>query len=125
MNDPLTLISGSILLVGFVLMLAVKLWGPPPSKKRPDWLDTVLFPWNSQNPFRVRDLLSGGLLIFGRSGSGKTSSSGLQVAHSVVQVQTDTAGSQAQLRTGGLILAAKPDDLELWRRIFRHCRPVE
>ena len=45
-------------------------------KRRPrDVLETVLINWTRSDPFTVRDLLNGGVAIFGRSGSGKTSSS--------------------------------------------------
>ena len=36
------------------------------------------------DPFRVRDLLNGGVAIFGRAGSGKTSSSGRTLLQAIV-----------------------------------------
>jgi len=71
-------------------------------------LDAMLFQWNESDAFTVRDLLSGGVSIFGRTGSGKTSSSGKALANSIVRYP----GS------GGLILAAKPEDTGMWRAIF-------
>ena len=40
-----------------------------------DRLDAVLHRWSKDDPFTLRDLLNGGVAIFGRTGSGKTSSS--------------------------------------------------
>ena len=72
-------------------------------------LNQILFWWTRRDPFRVRDLLAGGVLILGRSGSGKTSSSG----RLLMRALADNPDS------GGLILAAKPEDEEDVRRIFR------
>lgn len=71
-------------------------------------LDTALLRWTPRDPFTIRDLLNGGVAIFGRSGSGKTSSSGKMIARSVV----------GHPKSGGLILAAKPDDVVMWESIF-------
>ncbi len=79
-----------------------------PSKKIRDLLDTALLYWSAGNPFTIRDLLSGGVCITGRAGSGKTSSSGREIAQSVVKHR----------KSGGLILAAKPEDLDMWNDIF-------
>jgi len=73
-----------------------------------DALDAVLLHWNRADAFTVRDLLNGGVAIFGRTGSGKTSSSGKALARAVVQYGN----------SGGLILAAKPEDAEMWQSIF-------
>lgn len=74
-----------------------------------DLLDRVLLQWTQDDPFTVRDMLSGGVAIFGRTGSGKTSSSGKAIANALVRLP----GS------GGLILAAKPmEDRAMWERIF-------
>ncbi len=72
-------------------------------------LDRVLLCWDADNPLTVRDLLAGGVAVFGRTGSGKTSSSGKAIARAVVGLP----GS------GGLILAAKPEDRVMWEGIFR------
>lgn len=71
-------------------------------------LDTPLLYWTSHDPFTLRHLLNGGVCITGRAGSGKTSSSGAEIGRAIVGVK----GS------GGLILAAKPEDLDMWKRIF-------
>lgn len=71
-------------------------------------LDRVVLWWSQHDPLTVRDLLNGGIAIFGRTGSGKTSSSGKQLARGIIGLP----GS------GGLILAAKPEDVDDWRRIF-------
>lgn len=73
-----------------------------------DALDAVLLHWTDTDAFTVRDLLNGGVAIFGRTGSGKTSSSGKALARAVVR-----NGS-----SGGLILAAKPEDAGMWQAIF-------
>lgn len=71
-------------------------------------LDRKLFHWSEKDPFTVRDLLAGGLLTLGMTGSGKSSSSGWQIGQALVR----DSGSY------GLILAAKPEDLPTWRKIF-------
>jgi hypothetical protein len=73
-------------------------------------LAQVLFWWTPRDPFTVRDLLNGGSLILGRAGSGKTSSSGRMLMQAIV----DNPNS------GGLILAAKPEDAADVRRTFRN-----
>lgn len=74
-----------------------------------DGLDRMLLRWGQKDAFSVRDLLNGGVAIFGRTGSGKTSSSGKALGNAIVRLP----GS------GGLILAAKPgEDREMWERIF-------
>ncbi|MBY0589145.1 TraM recognition domain-containing protein [bacterium] len=79
------------------------------AKGQPGNLDRILFRWTRRDPFRVRDLLNGGILILGITGSGKSSSSGKHIARAVVRDQNSY----------GLILAAKPDDLAMWQGIFR------
>jgi hypothetical protein len=77
----------------------------PPADK----LDRVLLRWDEENVFTLRDILSGGVAIFGRTGSGKSSSSGKAVARALVGLP----GS------GGLIIAAKPgEDRAMWEDIF-------
>jgi len=76
--------------------------------KKIDPLDATLLRWNPVDRLSLRDLLSGGVCITGRSGSGKTSSSGRIIANAVI----------AHPRTGGLILAAKQDDLAMWQAMF-------
>jgi hypothetical protein len=79
--------------------------------KKPDArsvLDRALLHWNLHDLFTLRDLLNGGCLILGRAGSGKTSSSGRTLMQAIVD----------NSRSGGLILAAKPEDAEDVRKIF-------
>jgi type IV secretory pathway TraG/TraD family ATPase VirD4 len=73
-----------------------------------DSLASVLLWWGENDAFTVRELLNGGIAIFGRTGSGKTSSSGKALANAIVR----HPGS------GGLILAAKPEDTAMWQAIF-------
>lgn len=78
------------------------------SKAR-DPLDQPLLWWTPDDPLTVRDLLNGGIQIFGRSGSGKTSSSGRAIAQAVLRYT----------KSGGLIVAAKPEDLAFWQALFK------
>lgn len=80
--------------------------------KRMRNLDRVLFRWTRHDCFTMRDLLNGGLLILGITGSGKSSSSSRQVALALARDRN----------TYGLILCPKPEDLDFWRRIFRSAR---
>lgn len=109
---------GDVLLLGGS-GFAVLLLGMMPKRQRglgqgegrrtPDALDRTLLAWNEDDRFTVRDLLNGGVAIFGRVGSGKTSSSGKAIANALARLP----GS------GGLILAAKPgEDRAMWEKIF-------
>lgn len=71
-------------------------------------LDSPLLQWNPRDAFRVRDLLNGGCLILGRAGSGKTSSSGRTLMQAIV----------SNPKSGGLILAAKPEDARDIQKVF-------
>jgi hypothetical protein len=73
-----------------------------------DPLDEKILLLSEHDPFTLRHLLNGGVAVFGRTGSGKTSSSGRELAEAAVRIP----------RSGGLILAPKPDDLPMWQRIF-------
>lgn len=75
---------------------------PKPSSTDP--LDQVILGFSDQDPFTIRDACEG-IQIFGGIGSGKTSGSGAHLAAAFLD-----AGF------GGLVLAAKPDEPELWRR---------
>jgi hypothetical protein len=79
---------------------------PKPPKPHP--LDACLVHWSDHDKFTVRDLLNGGVAILGRSGSGKTSSSGRLLGRSIVHHRN----------SGGLILCAKPEDRDEWERVF-------
>jgi hypothetical protein len=77
-------------------------------KRVADVIDQVLYWWTPNDPYRVRDLLNGGTLILGRSGSGKTSSSGRTLMRKIVE----------NPNSGGLILAATPQDAGDVRAVF-------
>jgi hypothetical protein len=106
-NDkPLALLvggAGAACMASAIFLKDAKLAG-----KVKDALDAVLMHWTKNDPFTLRDLLAGGVAIFGRTGSGKTSSSGKALANAIVR----HPGS------GGLILAAKPEDRQMWEGIF-------
>ncbi len=103
----------------FVLILSLVLFGLWHQVRRrafaqpSDRLETPLFYWTQRDPFSVRSLLNGGLCILGAVGSGKTSSSGKLVGTSIVRYSDGNVA-----KSGGLILAAKPEDLVMWRGIF-------
>jgi hypothetical protein len=80
-------------------------------KNARDVLERVLFMWTPTDPCTLRDALSGGIAIFGGTGSGKTSGSGKLIGEALVRLP----GS------GGLILAAKTEDLPMWQRLFERC----
>lgn len=80
----------------------------PPVKRRSDPMEQPLMWWTADDPLRVRDVINGGIAIFGRTGSGKTSGSGYQIGKAIVGLP----GS------GGLILASKPEDKAFWQGIF-------
>lgn len=80
-------------------------------RRSPDPLANTLLRWSQHDRLTVRDLLNGGIAVFGRSGSGKTSSSGKAIGRSII----------AHRNSGGLILAAKPEDVAMWRAIFQGC----
>ena len=77
-------------------------------RRQSNGLDTTLLNWTRDDPFTQRDLLDGGVLIIGRTGSGKTSSSGLLLGRRIVRNKNSC----------GLINAAKPEDVGMWQRIF-------
>jgi len=75
----------------------------------------VLFQWTPNDPFRVQDLLDGGVLCLGRSGSGKTSSSGRVMAREII----------ANRNSCGLITAAKPEDVHFFQRLFAQAKRTD
>lgn len=66
--------------------------------------DQAIYHFNHQEPFTIRQACEG-VQIFGGIGSGKTSGSGASLAKSFLR-----AGF------GGLVLCAKKDELETWKR---------
>lgn len=70
-------------------------------------LDHRLLVLAGSEPWRIRDAIEG-TQIFGGSGSGKSSGSGRTIAKAFIE-----AGF------GGLVLTAKPDDLEQWIKYLR------
>lgn len=90
-----------VVVVGVIRKISLRRQVSPtsPGKALTD-LDTPLFCWSQFDCFRVRDLLNGGVAILGRAGSGKTSSSGRRLMKSIAMNR----------QSGGLILAAKPED---------------
>ncbi len=67
-------------------------------------LDTPLYHFNGKEPFTIRQACEG-VQIFGGIGSGKTSGSGAALARSYLK-----AGF------GGLVLCAKKDEVDTWKR---------
>jgi len=94
-------------------LLAAKWWDRRHKRERShrkpkDPLDKPLFWWSDKDAFTARDLLNGGVAITGRAGSGKTSSSGRVLGDAIIR----------HTNSGGLILAAKPEDLGMWQAMF-------
>lgn len=75
-----------------------------PSTSPDDPLEQILLGLSESDPFTIRDACEG-VQIFGSSGSGKTSGSGRLLAQSYLR-----AG------LGGLVLTAKAEETELWRK---------
>jgi hypothetical protein len=82
--------------------------GSDPAAPTPFDLDTPLLNWSPTDRFTARDLVAGGVLLLGRSGSGKTSSSGRTLGAGILRLP----------RSGGLILAATSTDRDMWIRMF-------
>lgn len=76
-------------------------------RPRVEPLDVTLLNWSKEDKFSVRNLLDGGVAVFGRSGSGKTSGSGRALMKAIVKANS-----------GGLLLAAKETDADDVRAIF-------
>ena len=72
-------------------------------------LDIPLIDWQIGHPFTVRDACEG-VLIMGGLGSGKTSGSGALLAKKYL-----TKGF------GGLVLTAKEEELNLWKKYCKEC----
>ncbi len=72
-----------------------------------DPLDDILGYFGRSDPLIVRDLLRS-VSVFGQTGSGKSSGSGLMMARAIVKYRN----------SGGLILASKPEDRDWWQGIF-------
>ena len=73
-----------------------------------DPLDRVLLKWSANDYFTRRNLVDGGVGIFGAVGSGKSSASGRQLGCAVVAIPNSS----------GLINIPKPEDVPMWRQIF-------
>ena len=75
-------------------------------RRKADPLDAVLDYWATNDPLTIRDILRSAC-IFGQTGSGKSSGSGLMLARALVNYPN----------SGGLILASKPEDKEWWQEL--------
>lgn len=113
-DEPMILVSGGIAIVCLLHGTYLSLTGswekqPRLGSRKDDPLDHVLLHWDQENEFTTRDLLNGGVAVFGRTGSGKTSSSGKALGNALARLP----------RSGGLLIAAKSgEDRALWERIF-------
>ena len=88
----------------FFNLLQNPLRSTPSRTVAPDPLDAPLLWLGKNDPWTIRNACEG-TAIFGATGSGKTSGSGQALAKAFL-----SAGF------GGLVLCAKPDEAELWRR---------
>ncbi len=75
-----------------------------------DILDRVMLAISDKDSFRLRDMVEG-ILITGAPGSGKTTTSGKQLAHALLK----TPGM------GGLILTAKAEETQNWIAYAKTC----
>ena len=101
---------GAVLVIVILLRLRTKKAAVRPMLRQArGMLDQALLWWSNHDPFTIRDLLSGGVLCLGRAGSGKTSSSGATLMRNIV----------SHPKSAGIIHAAKPEDEEDVKRIFR------
>jgi type IV secretory pathway TraG/TraD family ATPase VirD4 len=80
--------------------------GRHPTKAPRDDLDTPLLAFDRENVLTLRGLLSN-LIIFGRTGSGKTSGSGRALLRGILN----------HPRSGGILLANKPEDRHDFERL--------
>jgi hypothetical protein len=78
-----------------------------------DPLDSPLMHWSPDDPFTVRDLLNGGVSIWGRTGSAKTTGSGRRTMRAIVSHMTNGLPT-----CSGLITAPKPEDADDVRKLF-------
>ena len=81
----------------------------PGKKRAPDPLDRPLMQWSKFDAFTVRDLLNGGVLVQGKTGSGKSSGPGKKMMRALID----------HPRSGGLVRCAKPEDAAEARELFR------
>jgi hypothetical protein len=97
-----------IAFIGFLLLLGIGRGLRTRRRLRVDVLDTILFALTPQDPFSARDLLNGGVVIFGRPGSSKTTGSGKTLMRAILRYP----------RSGMLIIAAKPEEKADVIRLF-------
>ena len=104
-----TLLAGLALATWLLLRLVGKLIRLGGKKRlHASVLDYVLMSWVPGDDLTLKGLLDGGILIIGRPGSGKSSSSSYALLKACV----------AHPRSGGLILAASPSDLAMVLHLF-------
>src|SRR5436190_4949149 len=92
---------------GFFNLLQNSLRSTQSRMVAPDPLDAPLLWLSKKDPWTIRNAFEG-TAVLGATGSGKTSGSGQALAKAFL-----SAGF------GGLVLCAKPDEAELWRRYCR------
>jgi hypothetical protein len=80
----------------------------PGAQPATSWLERPLCHWTKRDPFTLRELLQS-VAIFGKTGSGKSSGSGMMLARAITRLP----------RSGGLILVSKPEDRAFWVQRFR------
>jgi Mg-chelatase subunit ChlI len=78
--------------------------------KSDEVLDRILLNLSKSDPLRVRDAVEG-IAILGAPGSGKTTTSGRQVALALLQIPNSS----------GLVLTAKPDETTNWIAYAKEC----
>lgn len=108
-DDLLTgAVGAMILFPPFFLPVAIWRLVFRPKQRFKGGLDRVLFKWpGNSDSFTVRHLVQS-LVVFGLTGSGKSSGSGLLVSRAILSIPS-----------GGVILASKPEDREWWEQRFK------
>ena len=110
---PATVLERAVVTAALVCVSLVCYVAPrdlPTERERPaaDDLERPVLRLDPHNELTTRDLMANAI-VFGRTGSGKTTGSGRALARGIL----------AQPQSGGCVLANKPEDRNDWERLMR------
>lgn len=88
--------------------------------KEIDLLDRKVLALSELDALDLRALCEG-VFISGSPGSGKSSTSGKQLAHALLKVPNSGSGRSGGFRSGGLVLTAKGEETENWKQYATDC----